>query len=328
MFITKTPFRISFCGGGSDLESFYSQHGGCVLSTTINKYMYISIHPYFDSNYTLLKYSKNELVDDISKIEHKIFNTVLCDMGISGVEISSTADVPSGTGLGSSSTFTVGLLNTLYSYKGKYVSKSRLAHEACEVEINKLGAPIGKQDQYAAAFGGLNFIKFNKDGSVSVSPVVMKNETYRDLQKKLVMFYTGTTRSADTILSEQKKNISQQDKSDNLTKMCNLTYEIKETLESGNLSSFGRILHESWLLKKTLASGITSSDIDKYYEIAMESGASGGKLLGAGGGGFLLFYCDEKYQDNLRNKLGLKEFDFKFENDGTSVIYIGDKYWD
>lgn len=327
MLITKTPFRISFCGGGSDLESFYGKHGGCVLSTSINKYMYISIHPYFDPKYTLLKYSENELVDDVSKIQHKIFKHVLTEMEVDGVEISSTADVPGGTGLGSSSTFTVGLLNTLYCYKGKFASKAKLANEACEVEIEKLGSPIGKQDQYAAAFGGLNFIKFNKDGTVSVSPVMMQAGTYKKLQKNLMMFYTGTTRSANSILSEQKKNMSNEDKANNLMKMCDLAYEMKAALEDNDLSTFGKILNDSWELKRTLASGISNPDIDRAYEIAMRNGALGGKLLGAGGGGFLLFYCEEENQDRLRKEIGLKEFDFKFEQDGTSVVYIGDKYW-
>ena len=206
MLITKTPFRISFAGGGSDMSSFYEEHGGCVLSTSINKYMYISIHPYFDPSYTVLKYSKNEIVKDLKDIEHKIISTVLNEKNVSGVEIVSTADVPGGTGLGSSSTFTVGLLNTVYSYIGKYVSKEKLAYEACDVEINKLSSPIGKQDQYAASYGGLNFIKFNKDGTVSVSPIIMKGNTYKELQHNLMMFYTGKIRSANDILSEQKKN--------------------------------------------------------------------------------------------------------------------------
>jgi len=327
MLITKTPFRISFCGGGSDMASFYEKYGGCVLSTSINKYMYISIHPYFDPKYTVLKYSQNEIVDNIKNIQHRIFNNVLNDMNVTGVEISSTADVPGGTGLGSSSTFTVGLLNTLYCYKGKFASKAKLAKEACEVEIEKLGSPIGKQDQYAAAFGGLNFIRFNKDGTVSVTPIMMNVQTYRDLQKNLIMFYTGTTRSANSILSEQKKNISQKDKAENLKKMCNLAEKMKGSLESNDLSSFGSILNESWKLKKTLASGISNPDIDRAYETAMANGALGGKLLGAGGGGFLLFYCEEKNQDRLREKIGFKEFEFTFEQDGSSVVYIGDKYW-
>lgn len=327
MIITKTPFRVSFCGGGSDMAAFYEKYGGCVLSTSINKYMYLSIHPYFNENQTLLKYSENELVDDIKDIKHKIFNCVLNDMGVSGVEISSTADVPGGTGLGSSSTFTVGLLHTLYSYKGKFASKAKLAKEACEVEIEKIGSPIGKQDQYAAAFGGLNFIRFNQDGTVSVSPIMMQGKTYRELQKNLLMFYTGTTRSANSILSEQKKNITQDDKNENLRKMCKLAEEMKESLEHNDLSNFGKILNDSWKLKRTLASGISNPDIDRAYEIALESGALGGKLLGAGGGGFLLFYCEESKQDALRKNIGLKEFDFKFDKDGTSIVYIGDKYW-
>ncbi len=327
MLITKTPFRVSFCGGGSDMAAYYERYGGCVLSTTINKYIYLSIHPYFNEHQTLLKYSENELVDDIRDIRHSIFHQILADMDVSGVEISSTADVPGGTGLGSSSAFTVGLLHTLYSYKGTFASKARLAKEACEVEIDKLGSPIGKQDQYAAAFGGLNFIRFNKDGTVSVSPVMMRASTHKTLEQNLLMFYTGTTRSANDILREQKKNISQDEKNQNLQSMCRLAEAMKEALECGDLTRFGQIMHESWLLKKTLAAGITNPDIDQAYEAAIQNGALGGKLLGAGGGGFLLFYCEPQYQKQVRESIGFREFPFRFEHDGTSVVYIGDKYW-
>ena len=327
MIITKTPFRVSFCGGGSDMANFYEKYGGCVLSTSINKYCYISIHPYFNENQTLLKYSENELVDSPDQIKHRIFRQVLTDMGVHGVEISSTADIPGGTGLGSSSTFTVGLLNTLNCYKGKFVSKDKLAKLACEVEIEKLGNPIGKQDQYGAALGGLNFIKFNQDGSVSHEPILMEGKTYKELQKNLLMFYTGTTRSANTILAEQTKNITSEDKAKNLLKMCGLAKDMKVALENNDISSFGKILDEGWQLKKELASGIANPAIDEAYEIAMKNGALGGKLLGAGGGGFLLFYCEEEKQDQLKKAIGLRELDFSFERDGTSVIYIGDKYW-
>lgn len=248
-------------------------------------------------------------------------------MDISGVEISSTADVPGGTGLGSSSTFTVGLLHTLYCYKGKFVSKERLAKEACEVEIEKLGAPIGKQDQYAAALGGLNFIRFHSDGFVSASPVLMQAETYQRLEQNLLLFYTGTVRSANEILNEQKKNMTKADKNENIKKMCCLAREMKEALEQNDLSQFGSILHESWELKKTLAGGISNEQIDEAYARAIQSGALGGKLLGAGGGGFLLFYCEPQYQEALRRNLGLREFEFQFERDGSSLVYIGDKYW-
>ena len=327
MIITKTPFRVSFCGGGSDMANFYEKYGGCVLSTSINKYCYISIHPYFNENQTLLKYSENELVDSPDQIKHRIFRQVLTDMGIHGVEISSTADIPGGTGLGSSSTFTVGLLNTLNCYKGKFVSKDKLAKLACEVEIEKLGNPIGKQDQYGAALGGLNFIKFNQDGSVSHEPILMEGKTYKELQKNLLMFYTGTTRSANTILAEQTRNITSEDKARNLLKMCELAKDMKIALENNDISSFGKILDEGWQLKKELASGIANPAIDEAYEIAMKNGALGGKLLGAGGGGFLLFYCEEEKQEQLKKAIGLRELDFSFERDGTSVIYIGDKYW-
>lgn len=328
MIITKTPFRISFAGGGSDLADFYEQYGGCVLSTSINRYCYISIHPYFNERYTMLKYSENELVESLSEIKHRIFNCVLNEANLHGVEITSTADIPGGTGLGSSSTFTVGLLNTVNCYRGKYVSKGALAEKACEVEIQKLGSPIGKQDQYAAAFGGLNFIQFHKDGTTSVAPIVMQPETYRKLQKNLVMFYTGDVRSANSILAEQKKNMSSEEKAKNLQQMCGLAEDMKQALEHDDLSSFGDLLNEGWKLKRTLASGISNPVIDEAYETAMSNGALGGKLLGAGGGGFLLFYCEPEKQEQLRVALKMRPFPFKFEKDGTSVVYIGDKYWD
>ena len=329
MIITKTPFRVSFCGGGSDMADFYREYGGCVLSTTINRYMYLTIHPYFDENKTALRYSQNEIVDNINDINHSIFHCVLNEYKIKGVEISSTADVPSGTGLGSSSSFTVGLLHTLACYQGKYYSKAKLAEEACNIEIKKLGAPIGKQDQYAAAFGGLNFITFYKDDTVSVEPVITKASVLKKLQENLVMFYTGITHNANTILAEQKKNIvSKTDKSKNLIRMCELARDMKASLESNTISDFGEILNESWMKKRELAGSISNPIIDQLYECAMENGATGGKLLGAGGGGFLLFYCPKEKQVLLREKLRLKPFPFSFEHDGSSVVYIGDKYWE
>ena len=327
MIITRTPFRMSFCGGGSDIADFYREYGGCVLSTTINKYMYLMLHPYFDENKTSLKYSQNEMVEDIQMIDHAIFRCVLNEKQIKGVEISSTADVPSGTGLGSSSSFTVGLLHTLACYEGKYLSKGELAREACRVEIEKLGAPIGKQDQYAAAYGGLNFIRFHKNDMVSVDPIITQKDTIQELENNLVMFYTGLTHNANAILKHQKKNISQKAKVDNLLRMCDLAEYMKVSLENNELNNFGDILNESWQKKKELAGGISNQVIDDLYECAMQNGALGGKLLGAGGGGFLLFYCPKKKQKALQNILGLRPFPFKFEYDGSTVIYIGDKYW-
>ena len=327
MIITKTPFRISFAGGGSDLAEFYEQYGGCVLSTSIDRYCYLSIHPYFDQNYTMLKYSQSELVHTPSDIKHRIFNCVLNERRVHGVEITSTSDIPSGTGLGSSSAFTVGLLNTLNCYQGKYMSKGELAQKACEIEIDKLGDPIGKQDQYAAAFGGLNFIRFHRDGTVSVSPVMIKPDTCRELQQNLVMFYTGDIRSASAILAEQKQGMNSAAKIECLRTMCSLAETMRTTLEKNEIDSFGDLLNESWKLKRTLASGISNPKIDELYETAMKNGALGGKLLGAGGGGFLIFYCRPEDQERLRVALRLRQFPFSFEKDGTSVIYIGDKYW-
>lgn len=328
MIITKTPFRISFCGGGSDMADFYREYGGCVLSTSINRYMYITMHPYFDRTKTAVKYSKTEIVDDIAEIDHSIFKYVLNEKAVSGVEIVSTADVPSGTGLGSSSAFTVGLLHTLYCYQGKYVSKSRLAEEASIIEIDKLGNPIGKQDQYAAAFGGLNFISFHKDDTVSVEPIVTKAGTLKQLQENLVMFYTGLTHDSNRILTQQKRNLNTSASKDNLIHMCKLAREMKHALESNELSDFGNILNEGWHRKRELSGNISSPQIDEWYNAALANGALGGKLLGAGGGGFLLFYCPKDRQEKLGDILRLEKFDFSFEHDGSSVIYIGDKYWD
>jgi len=328
MIITKTPFRISFCGGGSDIAAFYRNYGGCVLNTSINKYMYMSIHPYFHKNTTVLKYSKTEIVDDIKSIEHRILNCVLNKHNIRGVEITSTADIPAGTGLGSSSSFTVGLLNTVNAYKGKLISKPMLAEMACEIEIDLLRAPIGKQDQYAAAIGGLNFICFNVNDSVSVTPLLLSKQITDELQENLMMFYTSEVRNTDIILAEQIENLTKKDNIKNMQRICRLTELMKNELEKGDLSSFGSILNESWQLKKTLANGISSHVLDNIYSTAMKNGAKGGKLLGAGGAGFFLFYCEKIMQDKLRRALNLRELSFRFENDGTSIIYIGDKYWD
>lgn len=330
MIITRTPFRVSFAGGGSDLPSFYHQHEGCVLSTSINKYMYVSIHPTFNRQETCIKYSKTEIVDDVRKIQHPIARQLLLDRRLTGVEIVSTADIPSGTGLSTSSAYTVGLINALNAFQGKYASQEKIAAQACEVEIDKLGEPIGKQDQYGTAVGGLKFIRFLPDETVEVEPVVMRTETRRELDDNLLLFYTGLTHSAGSVLKEQNANmISAADKVNNMIRMTKLAYEMRESLTSGDLSSFGDIMNESWQLKRSMASTISNGLIDQYYDIAMKSGARGGKLLGAGGGGFLLFYCEKKAQPRLRSALSdLVELPFEMETGGTKVIYVGDKNWD
>jgi D-glycero-alpha-D-manno-heptose-7-phosphate kinase len=327
MIITKTPFRISFVGGGSDLPEFYHEHPGAVLSTTINKYMYISSHKYFEHDKIRMKYSKTETVKGIDEITHPIFKEALKMFQIQGgLELSSIADVPSGTGMGSSSSFTVGLLHNLYAIKGEHVSKERLAKEACEIEIERLGEPIGKQDQYAAAYGGLNIFRFNTDETVSVEKVYLNKTILSDLEDNLIMFYTGSQRKANEILTEQKSNTKSADKKATLIEMTHLVDELKIALTSNKLDDFGKLLHENWLLKRGLASKISNNDIDDAYTLAMNNGALGGKLLGAGGGGFLLFYCIKEKQTKLIEAMKrFRRFPFGLEHEGSKVIYFGDE---
>lgn len=321
MIITRAPFRVSFCGGGSDLPSFYENYGGCVLSTTIRKYMYLTIHNYFDKEKIVLKYSKTEVVDDYEQIEHRIFKQCLKDFDIKGVELSSMADIPAGTGLGSSSTFTVALLQLLNTYKGQYQSKYKLAKDACEVEIGKLGEPIGKQDQFAAAFGGLKFYEFMPNGFVNVEPVIMAPESYKKLENNILMFYLGGTHSASAILKEQSQNVKAVDKAAVQKHMCDITRKLKEELQNNNLDAMGELLHQNWMLKKSLASGITNPLIDETYDKAMAAGATGGKLLGAGGAGFMIFYVPEEKHEAVRKALShLREMDFEMDNSGASIV--------
>ena len=323
MIITRAPFRVSFCGGGSDLPSFYEKYGGCVLSTSIRKYMYLTIHNYFHKDQIVLKYSQTETVKSYDEIEHKYFRQCLRDFGIMGVEISSMADIPSGTGLGSSSSFTVALLYLLYTYKGKYVSKYKLAKDACDVEIGKLGEPIGKQDQFAAAFGGLNFYEFKPNGFVSVEPIIMNPESYKKLENNILMFYLGGTHSASAILKEQRQNLKIDNKAKIQQQMCDLTRTLKDELQKNNVDAMGELLYENWMLKKSLASGITNPLIDETYEIAMGAGASGGKLLGAGGAGFMIFYVNDAKKASVRAALSnLREIDFEMDNSGASIVHV------
>ena len=323
MIGTRTPFRMSFIGGGSDLREFYGKNEGCVLSTTINKYMYIFMHPYFD-NRIQVKYSKTELVDSVEKIEHPIVREALKKFKVLGVDINSIADIPAGTGLGSSSSYTVGLLHALYNFTGQNPSAEQLAQDACELEIDILKEPIGKQDQYAAAYGGLNIIRFLSTGEVKVEPINMSPNTYKKLQQNLLMFFTGVTRNASGVLEDQKKNmVNQSEKYDTIIQMTGLVDKAATCLKNSDLSGFGKTLHDNWELKKTLSAKISGTELDKIYMRAMQNGAIGGKLLGAGGGGFLLFYCEPEYQQRVGDALrGLKRIDFKFEKSGSKILKL------
>jgi D-glycero-alpha-D-manno-heptose-7-phosphate kinase len=325
MIISRAPFRVSFCGGGSDIPSFYEKYGGCVISTSIRKYVYLTINPSFNRNEITLKYSKTEIVDDVNKIEHRIFKQVLKDFTVKGVEITSMADIPSGTGLGSSSSFTVALLKLLYTYTERSVSAYKIAKEACDVEINQLGNPIGKQDQFAAAFGGLRYYEFCPDGFVKVEPIVMSHDSYKKLQSNLMMFYTGDVRDANNILGEETKNLaSNEEKIEGTKKLVEMTHTLKERFENNDIDALGGILNESWAIKRNLAKGISNPSIDTYYEKAIKAGAMGGKLLGAGGGGFLLFYVpEEKNKENVRKSLSnLKEMPFELDQAGCGIIFM------
>jgi len=326
MIISRTPFRVSFAGGGSDLPSFYRRYTGAVLSTSIDKYMYIAIHPYFEKDKIQLKYSKTEQVGNIDDIKHPIFREVLKMYGLTGVDLNSIADIPSGTGLGSSSSFTVGLLNAVRAYLGKASSGEKLGELACDVEINRVGSPIGKQDQYAAACGGLNFITFYGDETVNVEKIIMRPEKKQELEENLLMVFVGGEHSANTILKSQSAVISDQKKFEAQKTMVQLAYNLRESLENNNLDDFGRILHENWLLKKSLTSGISNGVVDQMYNKGIEAGALGGKLLGAGGAGFILFYCPKEKQAEFRERMGdIKELNFKFDHYGSKIIYVGEK---
>lgn len=323
MIISQTPLRMSFVGGGSDLPAYYREHGGAVLSTAIDKYVYVSINRKFDGGIRLA-YSKTEEVTSIDNIEHELVRAAFDIRGMrGGVEITTTADIPSrGTGLGSSSTFTVGLLNVLSAYQGAHVSAEYLASGSCEIEIERCGQPIGKQDQYAAAYGGLNLIEFHQDDRVSVSPVIMRSDLRKLLEQRIIVFYTGITRSASAILANQSAETgSDKVKQAALRRMVELTYVMRDELGRGNIDSFGHILDENWALKKSLTAGISSADIDAWYTAAMGAGALGGKLLGAGQGGFMMFYAPRDRHEDIANAVGLRQVQFRFEPLGSRILF-------
>jgi D-glycero-alpha-D-manno-heptose-7-phosphate kinase len=324
MIISRTPLRMSFVGGGSDLPAFYREYGGAVVSTAIDKYVYVNVNKKFD-NGIRVAYSRTEEVARVEQIEHRIVRAALQFLGMDGgLEITTIADIPSkGTGLGSSSTFTVGLLHVLNAYMGQYVSSEQLGRDSCHIEIEQCGEPIGKQDQYAAAFGGLNLIEFNPDDSVVVSPVICKRETVADLQDNTLVFYTGISRSASGILRQQAEEIAASaQKRRAMQRMVSLAYQLREELHRNNVAAFGEILHENWQLKKSMADGVSTSDIDEWYRLARAAGATGGKILGAGAGGFLMLYAPREYHDRVRTALGmLRPIPMGFEPLGSRIIF-------
>jgi D-glycero-alpha-D-manno-heptose-7-phosphate kinase len=324
MIITRTPFRISFVGGGTDLPDFYRLEPGAVVSTAINKYMYVVVNKRFTDAIRVSYYSRTEIVDSVDEIQHPIVKEALKLVGItSGIEVASIADVHAGAGLGSSGSFTVGLLNALYAYKGVLKSAEELAREACHIEIDILGEPIGKQDQYIAAYGGFRYIQFNPDGTVVTEPIMWSKENKEELIQNLLLLDTGNVRQASQILGEQKENIRQGDTIDSLKKLRDMALELRERLNNNaSPEILGEVLHQGWMLKKQLASSISNNKIDKYYAKALRTGALGGKVLGAGGGGFLLLYCSRQKQEQVKEALKLRQLDFSFEAEGSKIIYV------
>lgn len=323
MIITRTPFRISFAGGGSDLEACYARQPGAVLCTAIDKYMYLAVKAHFGSTYRV-SYSKTEYAESVDGVEHPIVRECLRAVGSRvPLEIVSMADLPAQAGMGSSSSFTVGLLHALYAFQGEVVTPNVLAEEACKVEIEHLSEPIGKQDQYIAAYGGLQFIEFLPDGTVRIEPVHCSKEIYRDLDRRLVIFFTRLTRNSRDVLSKQSHNTP--DNLPVLARLCDIARRMRDVLTSGDeLAQFGRLLDEAWRTKKSLETSITNSAVDSTYERGLEAGALGGKLLGAGGGGFLLFYCEPERQQSLREALAdLDEVPFSFSPHGSRIVHHG-----
>ncbi|HLE36898.1 MAG TPA: hypothetical protein VI699_07105 [Candidatus Acidoferrales bacterium] len=325
MIITRTPFRITLGGGGTDLPAYYSRHGGFVFAAALDKYMFISVNRPVVDDLVRLKYTRSEIVAHRDQVQHDIAREAMRMTGIErGLEITSMADVPAGTGLGSSSCYAVGLLNALHTLLRQPVSYQALAEEACRLEIDLLHKPIGKQDQYIASFGGLTVLEIAREGTVTVSRANVSDSTLDDLQRNLLIFYTGTDRSSLDILSEQSRGAAQPASPvvESLHAIKEMGCRIREYIEQGDLTSFGLLLDQHWQHKKKLSSRVTSPHLDALYQLAKENGALGGKISGAGGGGFFVFYTERDHQ-KLRNSLraaGLREMRYRFDFEGTKAL--------
>ena len=321
MIVVRTPLRISFLGGGTDFPDYYRNHGGLVLSTAIDKYIYVIVKQRFD-NMIYVNYSRKEIVENVDEIQHELVREAMRITGVErGVEITTLADVPSsGTGLGSSSSVTVALLQALYSYSGRLVTAETLARKACEIEIDICNKPIGMQDQFIASYGGFREISFEKNDAVIVSELGLDDGLIRRLNRNMMLFYTNVTRPSESILTEQRENISKRE--DKLLGLRELAQQARDCLQNDDLSDFGDMLHKGWELKRGLASGVSNQVIDNLYNASRKAGAIGGKIAGAGGGGFLLLYAPLAAQDNVRNVLSnLRELPFLFERDGSRVVF-------
>jgi len=324
MIITRSPLRISLGGGGTDLPSYYEEHSGFLVAAAIDKYVYITLHQTFVDE-LIVKYSKLERVKSADQVEHPIIREAMKTVGVEGpyLEITSMADIPAGTGLGSSGSFTTALLKALHAVKKHLVHPAELAEQACEIEINRLGEPIGKQDQYIAAYGGITCFKFMPDGRVDAWPLKITEETLFNLEDNLLLFFTGYSRSASSILQEQKQKSLVADKAmiENLHFVKDLGRQSRRALEAGDLHEFARLMDVHWQRKKERSGSMSNQHINQWYDYAMANGALGGKLIGAGGGGFLMFYTEDKsrLRHAMREK-GLTEVRFRFDFEGTKIV--------
>jgi len=321
LIIVQTPLRISFFGGGTDFPSFFMEEGGCVLSSAIDKYIFVTVKKRFDRKLRI-GYTQTEMVDEVSQIHHEMIREALLLTGVShGIEVTTMGDIPSeGSGLGSSSTVTVGALHALHTYLSNSVTMEQLAREACDIEIGRLGKPIGIQDQYIAAYGNLRFFEFCPDGQVKVEKVILDTDLRRELNDRFMLFFTGISRKADSVLTEQKSNIK--DRMNVLREIRDMAYQAKSDLQAGQFDAFGSLLHHSWELKKRMAGQISNGRIDEMYDAARRAGAIGGKITGAGGGGFILLCAPHEKHQAIRQALsGLQELPFQLEPDGTKVIF-------
>ena len=324
MIIVRSPLRITLGGGGTDLPSYYREHGGFLVAAAIDRYVYITLHETFVDD-LIVKYSKLERVAEAAELTHPIIREAMSFMELNGkrLELTSMADIPAGTGLGSSGSFTTALLKTLHAHKRHIVHPEELAEQACHIEIDRLGEPIGKQDQYIAAYGGVTCFDFRENDKVEAYPLRMSSETRDNLEDNLVLFFTGYSRRAGSILAEQNTKTKSSDRSmvDNLHFVKDLGHRSKAAIESGNLADFGRLMHEHWTYKKQRSSGMSNPDIDNWYNLAMNNGAIGGKLIGAGGGGFLMFYTEDKRRlRHVMREAGMAEVRFRFDFEGTKVV--------